>query len=171
MWVNEKFRQNFPIADSAKFMGSRTPDELDTFLDDFRAQLLDRLSGAQFEELFTEFVMASNQMTHIPKVVLPNQFLLKDNIGMDTEFELPIGQKIILKSDGERNAGVIYSRGIKIHIEGAKQELLSAIFHQDPNSISGDSVKSKCPDLKDEAITETLLKLVEEGVIQMKRSS
>jgi len=168
---DEKMRQGFPLADSAMFLGSRDPEELDSFLESFKSDLMDRFSSDKFTDLFTEFVMGMNRMANAPKVLLPSQFLLVDNITMDTVFELPQGQKIILKHDKEKNIGIIYSRGVTVRLEGLTQETLSAVFHQDPDNISGISVKNKCPELKDESITGMLLNLLDEGVIQLKRDS
>ena len=171
MWGDEKLRKNFPIADSAMFHGSRNADELDTFLASFREHMLSLLSGDDFKDLFTEFVMGMNPLAPAPNVLLPEQFLLKDNITLDTEFELPVGQKAILKHDKDNNIAFIYSRGVVVRLIGVSQETLAAVFHQDQGNITGHSIKNKCPDLKDSSITEILLNLLEEGVIQLKRDN
>lgn len=168
---DERMRENFPLADSSMFIGSRDPEELDNYLEDFKSYLNHQLNGERFSELFTEFVMGMNRMSLAPKVKLPEQFLLKDTISMGTIFELPVGQKIILKHDSSTNVGAIFSRGITMRLEGVSQEALSAVFHQDTDNISGTSIKDKCPDMKDESITGMLLNLVEEGVIQLKRDN
>lgn len=166
---DEKMRESFPLADNAMFMGSRSVEELDSFLDEFKSRLQDQLSGDNFKELFTEFVMSMNRMTNAPKVMLPDQFLLKDNISMETLFELPVGQKVILKHDKDKNIGIIYSRGVKVRLEGISQKALSTVFHLDPDSIRGTAIKAECPEMKDESIKLMLLNLVDEGVIQLKR--
>ena len=168
---NEKMRQSFPLADSAMFMGSRDAEELDDFLDTFKSALMERLNDENFHNLFTEFVMAINPMSRAPKVLLPDQFLLKDRITMDTVFELPVGQKVILKHDNNKNIGIIYARGVTVRLEGVSEKALSAVFHQDPNNISGNAIQSNCPEMKDESIKKLLLTLVDEGVIQLKRFS
>lgn len=168
---DENMRESFPLADSAMFLGSRNADELDDFAEKFKSRMLEQLNGDRFKELFTEFVMGMNRMAIAPKVKLPEQFLLKDNITLDTQFELPVGQKVILKHDNDKNIGIIYSRGVTVRLEGVSNQALSAVFHIDPNNINGRSIQDKCPDMKDESIKVLLLNLVEEGVIQLKREA
>ena len=171
MWADEKLRKDFPVIDSAMFLGGRDSEILLKFIDEFKADLFEKLSSESFQQHFVRFVMERNTLHALKPISLPDQFLLEESISLDTEFEVPLGQKIILQTDPEKNVAIVIARGITVELEGSDQGLLSAIFHQDPDLIQGRKIKQKLPDTEDGKIYSVLLKLLEGGVIQLKTNS
>jgi hypothetical protein len=165
MWTDESFRHNFPIAEAGEFAGRRSDDELKQYIRDFQDRLGQLIQSDQLEQLVHEYIMVANKLSAIPSVMFPEQQTIYQDINEDTQFSMPIGQKVTMKFDPENDRAVVQVRGLKVQLDQIKQHHLEAIFNQE--TISGRSIMQSCPDVSWENIKKTLLIFVEKGVVTL----
>ena len=70
-----------------------------------------------------------------------------------------------MKYDAEHDRAQVQVRGFKIELEGIKEHHLNAIFTGEV--ISGKSVLELCPDVKWDDVKNTLLILLDKGVLML----
>ena len=165
MWSDEFLRQDFPIAEAGEFAGRRTDDELKNHIRKFQDYFGGLIMSEQLEDKVHEYIMTNNRLSASPNAVFPDQQTIYQDITEDTLFCLPVGQKVTMKYDAEHDRAHVQVRGFKIELEGIKEHHLNAIFTGEV--ISGKSVLGLCPDVKWDDVKNTLLTLLDKGVLML----
>lgn len=162
---NEYFRKDFPIADAGEFAGRRTDNELTEYFSNFQDTFAEMIKSDELYNQFEEYIMRMNWLSPVPSAVFPEQQILHDTIDENTEFMLPVGQKVMMKYDTGSNRAHIQLRGFMVELEDITEENLNAIFTGEP--VSGRSIMLKCPDVPWENIKNALLSLTDRGVLTL----
>lgn len=168
LWTNPIFRRDFPIAENAMFYGRCGDAGLEEFIKEFQEELIGKLTGDNFMNQFKEFVMASNHLKHVPRAQFPEQQMLTETIDLDTVFQVPLGQKILLQYDDEKQVGVVLARGATVQVEGIGKDVLASFFDGDLDNVTGRAIIEAHPDTKEDSITNLLVQLVEHGVLELR---
>ena len=164
IWNDEYLRTDFPIAEAMEFNGRITDNTLANYFGDFQEYIQKKLSeGSLFQE-FQEYIMCQNRISNQLQTQFPQFHSIKEEITVNTEFTMPIGQKVVMKYDTEKSAGLLYVRGQVVVLENVPEDILAATFHQG-EIISGEKIISACDSVDWEIIKNYLLTLLEKDVI------
>lgn len=164
MWVNEYIRTDFPIAEAGEFNGRRDDDVLKNYFSDFQNKMKNLFESEELFAEFQAFIMDSNPLSIRPETVFPDYQMIVENIEPTTEFTLPLGQKIILGYDNEKNVATVRVRGKLVILEDIDESILSATFHQG-EIITGENILKNCEAIEWDAVKKYLLVLLEKDVI------
>ena len=173
-WLNsqlmnndEFFRRDFPVA-GAKALGGAVEGALETHVAEFRRRVTEVVQGDALMEALIQYCMSGNPVKRNRR--LPHDWMIEDQVTSETAFEMPVGQKALIRYDPETQTAAIHVRGHLLRLNTMPEALVAPLFERTGVVLTGTALLEKCPELGWDKLKTMLLNLYSAGVLQLSES-
>ena len=173
-WLNyqlmnndEFFRRDFPVA-GAKALGGTMEGALETHVAEFRRRVTEVIQGDALMEALTQYCMSGNPVRRNRR--LPHDWMVEEQITPETAFEIPVGQKTLIRYDPETQTAAIHVRGHLLRLNTMPEALVAPMFERTGVVLTGTALLEKCPELGWDKLKTMLLNLYSAGVLELSES-